>query len=220
MIRKWINKQENKNCILFFNGWGMDENAINHLDIGDFDICMFYDYTIIESIDEDFNSYNEVYLVAWSLGVWASAKAIAISKQKFVFSKAVALNGTLNPIDDMKGIPTLIFNTTLETWNERNREKFNMRILGGRKQYDEFGDRLSDRDIESQKSELQSIFKQYTSGIIEEIEFDVALIGRNDMVFNSTNQLSYWNDKAKIINSELPHYPFTAFENWRQIIEL
>ncbi len=41
MKYKWLNKQNNKKLIIFFNGLGMDENAVNHLDTEDYDIVMF-----------------------------------------------------------------------------------------------------------------------------------------------------------------------------------
>ena len=38
MQYKWLNKKENKNLIVFFNGWGMSEKAVSHLDFDGYDV--------------------------------------------------------------------------------------------------------------------------------------------------------------------------------------
>ena len=71
MKYKWLNKNNNQKLIIFFNGWGMDENVVKHLSPEDFDVLMFYDYNTLE-IDFDWdllNIYHEKNLIAWSMGV-------------------------------------------------------------------------------------------------------------------------------------------------------
>ncbi len=218
MIRKWLNKENNSKCILFFNGWGTDENAVSHIKPGNFDICMFSDYTNSEINTEDFKAYKTVYLVAWSLGVYMASNIL--NGADLEFDKAIALNGTQKPVDEDMGIHPLIFNATLKTWNEKNRTKFNMRMLGGRKQYSELITRVGTRDIENQKKELSYIQKEVLSNAKAELHYDCVLIGRNDLIFTPTNQLNYWNEKSCIVERKIPHYPFEIFESWTQIIEL
>lgn len=214
----WLNKRGNKNCILYFNGWAEDENAVNHLDAGDFDICMFNDYNPVSPIDEKFDDYSTIYLVAWSLGVWAAAKLLSQSQIKI--TKAIALNGTQQPIDINRGISPSVFKATLDTWNGKNRNKFNIRMLGGRKQYAQLINRISTREVENQKSELSNILKEVSSNKAAEIRFDCALIGSNDLIFTPANQFNYWNAKARIVETDVPHYPFAVFETWNEIIGL
>ena len=218
MNKRWLNKQGNKSCILYFNGWAEDENAVKHLDTGDFDICMFNDYNPVSPIDEKLNGYSTIYLVAWSLGVWASAKLLSPSQIKI--TKAIALNGTQQPIDINQGISPSVFKATLDAWNEKNRNKFNIRMLGGRKQYAQLVNRISTREVENQKSELSNILKEALSNKAVEIKFDCALIGNNDLIFTPANQFNYWNAKARIVGEDVPHYPFAIFETWNEIIGL
>ena len=51
MKYKWLNNVKNKKLIIFFNGWGMDENVVKHLDCEDYDVLMFYSKTINFKID-------------------------------------------------------------------------------------------------------------------------------------------------------------------------
>ena len=52
MKYKWLNRNNNQKLIVFFNGWGIDENIVKHLDCEDYDVLMFYDYN---TLDVDFN---------------------------------------------------------------------------------------------------------------------------------------------------------------------
>lgn len=218
MNKRWLNKQGNKSCILYFNGWAEDENAVKHLDTGTFDICMFNDYNPVSPIDEKINEYSTIYLVAWSLGVWAAAKSLSQSQIKI--TKAIALNGTQQPIDISQGISPSVFKATLDTWNEKNRNKFNIRMMGGRKQYAQLINRISTREVENQKSELSNMLKEVSSNKAVEINFDCALIGSNDLIFTPANQLNHWNARARIVETDVTHYPFAIFETWNEIIGL
>lgn len=218
MNKTWLNKKGNNECILFFNGWGMDAKAVSHLDFDGFDVCMYHDYNSLSFEYEDYIEHQKMYLVAWSLGVWISSEIISQSNIKI--EKAIALNGTLQPIDETNGIAPAVYDATMENWDETNRLKFNMRMMGGRKQYEQLLDRASSRNADDQKSELMYIRKEVLTGKKPEINFDTAFIGSNDMIFLPANQKNYWNGRVAIVEKEVPHYPFGAFENWGQIIEL
>ena len=218
MNKTWLNRQGNRTCILFFNGWGMDENAVNHLECGNIDVCMLNQYNPVSSLDESYSNYEYIFLIAWSLGVWAAGNALHQSGIKL--TKSIALNGTQIPIDAENGINPELYMATLEGWNERNRNKFNMRILGGREQYQQLNDRLSNRTIDNQKDELAAILQQSTKKKNIELKFDSALIGKNDLIFTPNNQAHYWKNRSRFIETNAPHYPFALFETWNQIIEL
>jgi len=71
---KWLNKNNNKNLIVFFNGWGMNETPVSHLKNNDFDVLMIYDYRDFDFDFKqfDFEKYDRKYLVCWSMGVYAA----------------------------------------------------------------------------------------------------------------------------------------------------
>ncbi len=70
MRRKWLNKNDNKELIVFFNGWGADEKAVSHLDYENYDVLVFYDYRNFDIENFRFSSYKSKYLTAWSMGVF------------------------------------------------------------------------------------------------------------------------------------------------------
>ena len=56
------------------------------------------------------------------MGVWAAS--MVLRDMDLPICERVALNGTVTPVDDLKGIPQQVFEGTLEGLNEVALEKF------------------------------------------------------------------------------------------------
>ena len=75
MKSSWLNfDDKNKELIVFFNGWGFDEDVVRTLDAKDFDVIVIYDY---QNLDFDFShinfkKYEKKHLICWSMGVIVS----------------------------------------------------------------------------------------------------------------------------------------------------
>lgn len=217
MNQKWINKQQNASCILFFNGWGMDENSILQIDNEGFDVYMINDFISFEPVTENLSAYNSITVIAWSLGVWAAEQILSISDIKV--DQYIAINGTSNPLSDLYGIPEKVFLGTLHGWNESNKAKFIRRMMGGRlidQNYDCF---LSKRSLESQEIELLKLYESF-KGQNRAIAWNKAIVGQIDLIFPAGNQINWWNGKVPIIETYIPHFPFLEVEKWDQLLSL
>jgi len=217
MDQCWINKKQNSTCILFFNGWGMDVNAIAHLKSDGFDLCMFTNYRNIEPVRDNMAIYQTIILVAWSLGVWAAEQVI--SRSDITIHKSIAINGTSCPVHDQYGIPHKIFSMTLQSWNDASKVKFNNRMMGGNQHSKEYKRFLSSRSSNDQKEELQAIYSTHKN-LVQPINWSVSLVGMNDLIFPAANQLNWWTGKTKITETSQPHFPFTGFQGWDQLLIL
>ena len=216
MLKNWLYKNNNDSCILFFNGWGMDENAVKHLRPDGFDICMFNNYRAIYPADETEFNYKTTYLIAWSLGVCVANSFLKTTTIKI--SGTIGLNGSPVPMDNKYAIPEEVFNRTLQSWDEKNRTKFNLRMFGGKSGYDRCINHLSERSTNSQLEELKFIYK------IKEVftynaKWDNVYIGKHDLIIPYENQKNFWTNKTKIIETDWPHFPFNHFKSWNEIIE-
>ncbi len=196
----------------------MDENVIKHLDASSYDVCMFNNYFNLYVDKEEFENYSNIFVVAWSLGVWAAIQVFC--ELKINISKSIALNGTGNPVNDETGIPRKIFQKTLDGWNETARIKFNMRMMGGLKNFNDYSGYLSKRLIDDQKRELLSISKNIGESIFVNLNWDRAVIGEMDMIFPPKNQLNYWTGKSKIVMREIPHFPFINISSWDEVLNI
>lgn len=213
----WLKRENRKQLILFFNGWGMDSSAIQHLKTDDYDLIEINDYTVLDFDENELQAYSEIYVIAWSLGACVASALLADTV--LPIKKAIAINGTLNPVDSKEGIPPDIFKGTISGWNEKNRDRFQMRIIGGKKEYEENRLKFGLRTISNQKLELMSLYDNFQQNPEQSFSFDTVLIGNEDAIFSMENQLNCWQSKAKFEIIDMPHYPFLHFSLWDEIIK-
>ncbi|BDD04070.1 DUF452 family protein [Aureibacter tunicatorum] len=219
MTTNWITKDSN-NLIIFFNGWGMDISPFKHLHSNDFDLLHIFDYSDSnhqDMIDERrINEYKNVVLISWSLGVWKSNQFLNHNKGVRC-DKKIAINGTLQPINDQFGIPEKIFLGTLENLNERNLLKFRKRMCFKSPGETFFFEHLPTREFENVKTELKELFDDIKSESNVFANFDKAVISENDLIIPSNNQHSFWDGKTDIITLNDSHYPFHLWKSWDEI---
>ena len=202
MKYKWLNKQNNKDIIIFFNGWGMDETVVSHLEFEEYDILMFYDYNNLNT-DFDFSQtklYDNISLIAWSMGVMI-ATLFDID-----YETKTAINGTLEPISNNFGIPEKIYDLTLKGFNSNSAEKFIKSM------YDEKTNIFVKRDFEEQKSELLAL-KQYKAN--KNFVYDRVILSANDKIIPTKNQVAFWGIEPNI---ESGHAPFNKFNKWSELL--
>ena len=209
MKYKWLNKNQNGKLIIFFNGWGMDECVVNHLNSEDYDVIMFYDYnSLYADFDfEVFSRYDELNLISWSMGVMVGAIIVQNNMSNLVFNKKVAINGTLKPIDIEFGIHPKIYDLTIKGFDKNGAAKFINSMFS-----DEPQTLNLSRNIEEQQSELIAI-KNYST-IIESF-YNKIFISDNDKIIPTKNQCKYWNMQPNLKNG---HCPFFSFKSWRELL--
>lgn len=213
MVSKWINLRGNDCLIIFFNGWGMDENVLSQMNHTGYDVLVFYNYSSFSFSMPSIGSYKTIYLVAWSMGVYA-AEASGI-----VPDVAIAINGTSLPVDDVCGINRKTVLSTMDNWCELSRNKFNGRMMGGAALLQQAGMLLPNRSVEDQKSELSSIVGS-AQEFVPSMRWDKAIVGQRDLIFLPSNQWNYWKDKTMVKEVDIPHWPFTYFVDWDSILKL
>lgn len=202
MKYKWLNKQNNNKLIIFFNGWGMDEGVVKHLNPEDYDVVMFYDYNDLET---DFNlnkTYQETNVIAWSMGVMIAGV------KKFSFNgQFVVINGTFLPIDEKYGINSRIYDLTIKSFDEKGREKFINNMFNGK--VPEF---VCSRALVSQRSELIAL-KNYRAN--PNFKPSKIYISDNDKIIPTKNQTAFWNMEPNLNGG---HCPFFNYKKWSELL--
>lgn len=208
----WLKKQNNSKLVLFFCGWGMDENPIKHLKIGDFDVLVVYDYSDL-TFEEDIKNYQEITLVAWSMGVLASSLVCS----EFNITKAIAINGTQRPVDAEFGINPKVYKLTLDNFSKSVRDKFFQNMFLGQEEYEKF--QKPQQKIENQRQELAFLQDIAAKNQIFDFEFDCAIISSRDNIIPTKNQKKFWQTKkVKVVELNSGHYPFFEFKSLEEIL--
>ena len=197
----WLNKNNNSKLIVFFNGWGMDERVIKHLSYNDYDVLTICDYNKIEPIDFDFSKYSGKNLICWSMGVFI---ANLFYEQFNEFDNIIAINGTQKPIDDNYGIPTTIYNLTVDNFNDLSCAKFMQKVSTSIEP--------SGRSTEELKEELIAIRDLKVDNYLT---FNKAIISTKDRIIPSKNQMNFWKN-AQVIDGA--HYIFDKYTSWDELI--
>ncbi len=211
-------KKETNKIVLFFGGWATEPAYFRHLQSSDYSVCMFYDYSNdidLKSVRDIASHYKEVNVVAWSFGVWVANRAM----QNVVINKAIAINGTLQPVDNQYGIPDVIFNRTVENLSEISRRKFNLRMCGSKEAFQKYSRTKTQRTFDDIRAELVNLKKLFETHTDNDNIFNSSIISKNDNIFPLENQKAFWEKKIeiKIINSS--HFPFFDFDNWNKLID-
>ena len=216
----WLNKQNNDRLVIFFAGWSFDYKPFEFLACEDFDVLMLYDYSIYPcplSEGEFANlcdGYKKTYLVAWSMGVFV---AYQLRNELPKFTKKIAINGTLLPVDDEYGIPLKPFILTLRHARKGLEGKFYQNVFDNSEEFERYLQTPVERSIENREDELKSLYDKIKLAPKNYEDFyDKAFVSENDKIIPPKNQLNFWKDKAEKLASG--HFPFFNFKSWNEII--
>ncbi len=212
---------ENHELVVFFHGWGMDENIPGHWPIPGFDLVIIYDYKDFSSTDElkqILSDYKSVVVLAWSMGVWAYTRIA--TELALPVERAIAINGSPNPIHDEWGIPAALYQATLDGFSGENRDRFFRRMCSTRDIYTMLQEHLPLRKLEDQRTELQCI-KELALSEPEHWHqpFHACVISQKDLIIPTDNQKNFWNGRAEIIEIPGGHYPFHLWDSWEDMLE-
>lgn len=186
MKQKFIVKEGNDRLALFFAGWGSEQNLFDCPVAEGYDYMLCYGY---QDLDFDFSGiegYRQIRLLAWSMGVWAAGKTFG--NRDLPWEMRIAVNGTLSPIDDDKGIPEAVFKGTLLNFSDATVSKFRRRMCDGAQGLDAFLAHGPVRTTADLKNELQAIYDMVKSSPSPRFGWDKAVIGFRDRIFPPENQ--------------------------------
>lgn len=190
MQYRLVSNTGSRRLILFFTGWGMDAAPFQNLRRSGYDIVVVWDYKSFD-IDWSFTSaYDEVCVLAWSMGVFVSAVSTAEIEHRI--TRRMAVNGTLTPVNSLTGICDDIFTGTLNGLCDRTLMKFRRRMCGGSAAYDRFMACAPQRTVDDLRCELERFTPEATRSFDPVTRFDLALICRDDAIFTAENQRRAW----------------------------
>lgn len=204
MKSKFISKNGAKRLILIYAGWAMDDKPFAGLERPGYDIAVIWDYRDF-TLDWGFvNSYREVCVVAWSLGVYAAS--LTFTAYEHLLTRRIAVNGTEFPVDSMLGIPPSVFNGTRQNIDERNLRKFYRRVCGSASLFSKFAESIPDRAIEELSDELDVFLDNFMLASGRKMRWDFALISSDDAIFPPVNQWRAWKG-IPLRMTDGPHLP-------------
>lgn len=192
--------------IVFFNGWGMDEDVVKHVKIprGYKVEIVNYPYEVDGNI---FYGYKDIIMIGWSFGCYYLAKYLL--ENDMWFENVISINGVPETIGDY-GISSKIFDNTLENLTPETLEKFYLNMGTGIKFIP------PKKDFCKVKEELQYFSDNYKP--LRNV-FTKAYIGKRDIIIPASKQTRYYKDAGVPVSIiSCGHYPFLRIKDWFDII--
>lgn len=216
MELSWLNRKHNQECILFFNGWGMDPTPFTGIPFGVIDVVMAWDYRQPGAFPQHIlERYRAVHLAAWSMGVWAAATWLHKAAEHFASTTAIA--GTLDPIHDRCGLPEAAYNTMADAFTSARLASFHLSMFddqGDHQRFIENKPRRPDSELAVELNTLRDTYRR--EGTAPNIYTNVLLTSR-DQVFPLRNQLRAWKGvESRRMN--WTHFPFYSLPDWQALV--
>lgn len=188
-----------RRVVLFFAGWGMDASIFASLSKPGYDIMLVYDYRNDDFDISLLSGYDEICLLAWSLGVWHAARFMS-EHPALPFTRTIAVNGTLNPINDRYGIPERIYDLTSRLPDTNSLMKFFRRICGGHSQMQSLMPQLPQRDVDELRDELLAVRRRIpVEASSDTSAWDEIYLSDSDLIFPFGNMMQAWDSASQRI---------------------
>ncbi|MEC8573421.1 MAG: pimeloyl-ACP methyl esterase BioG family protein, partial [Pseudomonadota bacterium] len=163
---RWLKQNKAADVIVVFGGWAVGPDVFAHL-AGPQDLLFASDYRNLDAELPDLSGYQNVTLVAWSFGV--AAYAHWQKDRTDPFDRKIAVNGTLAPVDEARGIPPAVLAKTAEGLSEQSFAQFLRRTFNAPQPPRSI-------DVEARRAELHAVAAR---GAAPAVAFDqVWLSGR------------------------------------------
>lgn len=224
MKYSWLAQSERKRLLLFCNGWGMDETPFLKLATTGMDVLVLSDFRAIDRQDgaailasiRKTGQYDEIVLLAWSMGVWAAHQLFTGHENRF--HRRIAVNGTLCPISDNYGIVKKLFTATAENWSKTSRFKFYRRMCADKYVLAEFLNNQPTRTLVDQQQELNWYLEHVGCHVAARDFFTEIWVSADDRIMTTENQLNFWGSTVHLLQGG--HFPFYQAGSWCQLVEL
>jgi hypothetical protein len=214
----WLHRNNQKECILFFSGWGMDATPFRFLPARNHDLCLFSDYRRLQPVDlAPFAGYERLHLIGWSMGVWAAARLLADRADRF--ASAVALGGTLAPIDNQRGIPPESYAAMLDPFTQDVLDNFYRNMFDDEAQLVRFLANRPQRDLPGLRDEMIAFRDAFLNFGPGRDLYTRKIVTSRDRIFSGRNQMRAWGKgSGEVCN--WAHFPFFLLEDWSDLLTL
>ena len=212
-MRYFLKENHSSHLIVFFSGWGCDENMFVNLR-DEADVLIVYDYGDWQ-LDFDFTGYETVDIIAYSAGVFvASVLSVGIPR----LGRKIAVCGNPYLFDDDYGLSQ----KTIEVFRSLNLDNYlsfrREYMVESDDEYEKYNLLSSQRSFESCFAELDSLINMYASrkdGIKD--DFSCALLADHDPFFLLPKQKDYYKGRFRII-TDARHHVFFRFSSFAEML--
>ena len=204
-------KKAGTDVVIFFEGYGQDPNPFSELVPlmpENASLLCCYDYATDEALP-DLSDFKNARVIAWSMGV--ALAPYYLNKLRARLTKSIAVNGTLEGIDEKLGVDPKLWDVTCEKLDAHSAMGFYLSMCGSA--FKRYIKKRPNRSVESLKAELAWIRDYLKSAQKADFAYDEAFVSARDLIFSpSCQRLSWEKHGVKVIEIDDTHYCPELFE--------
>lgn len=214
----WLQRANHPHCLLFFSGWGMDAEPFRFLSADGCDVCLVHDYRRLQPLDlHAFAGYQQLHLVAWSMGVWVAAHLLADQAEAFVSRTALA--GTLTPINAGRGLPPDSYAAMVNDFNQEVMDTFYKNMFNDTSHLARFLANRPRRSLAALRDEMAAFRDAVLAAAPVRDIYTRKIVTSRDRIFTGRNQLRAWGRDGAVVHV-WPHFPFFLFADWQDLLAI
>lgn len=208
-------------AVLYFTGWSAPHSLARRMELPEeWTLFSVGDYRGELPQWPDMSCFSRLYLVAWSMGVWA---AEYFHKCYPAPSLAVAINGTPSLISDRYGIKGVDYQRMATELDVEGYRHFVRQMCLSEETAAHFLSLPDHRGITAAREELRWVADLGGSITECEVPWTRAIVSDHDLVIPSGGQCRFWSDRNVSVE-ELPTAPHlilgTYLKSWRELLRL
>lgn len=208
-------------AVLYFTGWSAPHSLAMEMELPEeWALFSVGDYRGELPQWPDMSRFSRLYLVAWSMGVWA---AEYFHKCYPAPSLAVAINGTPSLISDRYGIKGVDYQRMATGLDVEGYRHFVRQMCLSEETAGHFLSLPDHRGITAAQEELRWVADLGGSVTECDVPWTRAIVSDHDLVIPSGGQRRFWSDRSIPIE-ELPTAPHlilgTYLKSWRELLRL
>ena len=205
MQQQWLKCQSGATeLIVVFGGWAIGPSVFAHLTT-DADILYLNEYSTLDYALPDLSAYKSRTLVAWSFGV--ASYGHWQQDHHDPFTRKIALNGSMSPVDRRTGIAPKIMQQTIDTLSQDSFQTFLNRCFNTPQPPHPI-------DVPARRAELIAI--QARGSANKKLSWDRVWISGQDRIFSAANMARAWPDATLL--PDAAHVPFSTWTSWHEVL--
>lgn len=209
MRTQWLQHRDADRLIVIFGGWALGPAPFAHL-TGAEDVLFVEDWRLLDHDLSECGAYARCDLIAHSFGVAAAGHWLAAQTAKDrpdPFTRKIAINGTLDPCHEQRGIPPELVRATADQLDLENLRRFCKRAGAPAP---------TAPDIRALRAELRAVLAR---GPAPSPGFDRIWLGQGDRIFPPAALALGWQDQHLPITwLKAGHTPFSLWQHWSEVL--
>jgi hypothetical protein len=214
----WLKNRGSDKATLFFAGWGLTPSLWAHLETGDSDVLVFYDYGHVSDVP-DLSAYKKVAIIGYSMGV-LMATAFCNENRDLPITHLVAFCGSALPVSAQFGLDPLEYEYFIENMSATMYKEFLFKVAGDIAQYRQIAPKALPFQKEHMSQSLAYILSVQEKSL-PVLRWNKAIVCKHDLVFAADKLLNYWSEmQLQPILLEKSHFPFYTWHQWEDLLLL